>query len=258
MSNKKPKILFYDIETTPIQAWVWRTGKTVIRSNQLVKNKNTYDIICIGYAWLHSKESGVLHWNYKTQNSKKMIEEFTKMCDEADLIIGKNNKRFDDKHLNTLRLVHGLPGRPDLLSKVDDLETQIRKHFYLPSYTLDYVSGMFGLGGKHSVGFQDWIDIMEKNANGEKALAKMLRYCRKDVEDTKRLWKMLESHIQPKFNYSVESGLTCCKVCGSKNIRPNGSRTSPAGVKHLKYYCNDHKGYAGSHRAGAKNPILKG
>lgn len=257
MTSKKPKILFYDIETTPLQAWVWRPGKQVVRSGQLVGGRDSYEIICIGYAWLHSNDSGALTWDYQKQNSKKMIEQFTKMCDEADLIIGKNNKRFDDKHLNTLRLLHGLPGRPDLLSKVDDLESQIRRHFYLPSYTLDYVSKLFGLGGKTTMSFQDWIDIMEKNANGEKSFRKMVNYCKKDVQDTKKLWKMLESHITPKFNHSTHTGLTCCKVCGSKNIRTNGSTISSAGVKHTKYYCNDHKGYAGSHRANGKNPTLR-
>jgi hypothetical protein len=256
--SKKPKILFYDIETTPLQAWVWRPGKQVVRHGQLVGGMESYEIICIGYAWLHSSESGCLTWDYKTQNSKKMIQQFTKMCDEADLIIGKNNRRFDDKHLNTLRLLHGLPGRPDLLSKVDDLESQIRRHFYLPSYTLDYVSKLFGFGGKTSMSFQDWIDIMEKNANGEKSFRKMVSYCKKDVQDTKKLWKALESHITPKFNHSVHTGKSVCKVCGSDNIRPNGSTRSPAGVKYVKYYCNDHKGHAGSHREGAKNPILKG
>lgn len=256
--QKKPKILFYDIETTPLKAWVWRPGKQVVRHGQLVSGAESYEIICIGYAWLHSSESGCLTWDYKTQNSKKMIQQFTKMCDEADLVIGKNNRRFDDKHLNTLRLMHGLPGRPDLLSKVDDLESQIRRHFYLPSYTLDYASKLFGLGGKTSMNFQDWIDIMEKNANGEKSFKKMVSYCKKDVQDTKKLWKHLEAHISPKFNHSVHTGTPVCKVCGSTNIKKNGYTRSPAGVKYTKYYCNDHKGHAGSHREGVKNPILKG
>ena len=58
----KPKILFYDVETTPLKAYVWRCGKQVVNSTQLMPGANRYDIICIGYEWLHSREKGVLSW----------------------------------------------------------------------------------------------------------------------------------------------------------------------------------------------------
>ena len=116
---------------------------------------------------------------------------------------GKNNKRFDDKHLNTMRLYHGLEGRPDLLEKVDDLETQMRRHFYLPGYGLDYFSGELGFGGKTKMFFEDWINIVEKTPKtGKKAFKKMTSYCLKDVHDTKLLWKHCESHFKPKLNMS--------------------------------------------------------
>ena len=171
MNKGKPKILFYDIETSPLQAWIWRPGKQVVNSSQLT-NYTEYDTICICYEWSHSNKRGKLDWGYSAQNSKKMIKQFTELCDEADIVIGKNNKGFDDKHVNTLRLKHNLPGRPDLLSKVDDLQSQMKKHFYLASYKLDYFSEMLGFGGKDKMEFKDWKDIVEKTVNGRKALRK--------------------------------------------------------------------------------------
>lgn len=255
--TNKPKILFYDIETTPLQAWLWRPGKQVVNSSQLVEGMDTYDVICICYEWLDSNDRGKLAWNYRTQDSKKMVTDFTAICDTADIIIGKNNKRFDDKHMNTLRLKHGLAGRPDLLLKVDDLETQMRRHFYLPSYKLDYFSQVLGFGGKDKMFFQDWIDIMDQTENGDKAFKKMIRYCSKDVHDTKLIWKHCERHIQPKLNRSALLCKLVCKVCGSRRLRKNGYYTSAAGVRYTQYFCNDHNGYAGKISVNAKKPIMR-
>jgi len=256
-NNDQPKVLFYDIETTPLQAWVWRCGKQVVRHNQLVEGKKNYDIICIGYEWLHEKKAKCLDWDYKKQNSKEMVKEFTKICDEADIIIGKNNKRFDDKHVNTQRLIHGLEGRPDLMEKVDDLETQIRRHFYLPSYGLDYLSEQLGYGGKDRMCFQDWIDIVEQTKNGKKALKKMIDYCKKDVHDTKLMWRHCQAHMKPKLNVSALTGNFACKVCGSLDIRKNGYYTNSNGVKYLQLFCKHHNGYAGKISVNARKQIVR-
>lgn len=255
--KNKPKVLIYDIETTPLQAWVWSCGKQVVRHGQLVEGRKSYDVICIAYTFLHSNEVKVLDWGYKQQNSKKMIEEFTKICSEADIIIGKNNKRFDDKHVNTLRMKHNLGGRPDLLRKVDDLETQLRRHFYLPSYGLDYISAQLGLGGKDKMCFQDWIDIVDQTDNGEKAFKKMLKYCKKDVKDTKKIWQHCEKHIEPKLNRSALAGELACKVCSSTLLRKNGVYTSSNGTVYQQYYCSTHHGYAGKLPINAKKQIMR-
>lgn len=245
MSVKKPRILFYDIETRPLMAWVWGSGKQFVSHKNFVKGHDRYDIICIGYAWSDTGESGILDWGFHSQESGPMIEEFTKMCDEADMVIGKNNKRFDDKHVNTLRMLKGLDGRPDLMTKVDDLETQMRKHFYLPSYSLDYFSNLLGFGGKDSVAFTDWINIVMKDKEkGLDSYKKMLDYCEKDVKDTMELWHAVEKHFKPKLNRSVMAQEVVCSNCGSKNIRKNGTRYYGQTL-FQHYFCKDHGGYAG-------------
>jgi hypothetical protein len=253
----KPKILFYDIETTPLQAWIWRPGKQVVRPGQLVEGSSRHDVICIAYEWMHTGVKGCLDWGYKQQNSKKMIQKFTELCDEADIIIGKNNKRFDDKHVNSLRLFHGLEGRPDLLTKVDDLETQMRRHFALASYGLDYFSAELGYGGKDNMCFQDWIDIVEKTKNGKKAFKKMCKYCVKDVSDTVRIWKHCEKHMTPKYNHSAAVGDLVCATCGSDKVIKNGTRMQGT-VRYQNYFCKEHGGYAGKKTINSKKDIIRG
>ena len=255
-TSHKPKILFYDIETSPLRAWVWRMGEQRIGQHQLDVAYDQYNIIALCYEWEHSSEKGQLDWGVTKKDSKKMVEKFTALCDEADIIIGKNNKRFDDKHLNTLRLIHDLPGRPDLMSKVDDLESQIRRHFYLPSFGLDYLSKMLGFGGKDNMCMQDWIDIVEGSPEvAEKSLKKMVKYCSKDVSDTKKMWKATSKHFQPKMNHSHFMNDLVCIHCGSRKIHKNGTRLLGKTL-YQTYFCKEHGGYAGKVNLKAKKIIL--
>lgn len=241
--NDKPKILFYDVETIPFQAWVFQCGKQVVSPKQLVKGHNTPDIICIGYMWSTDKKATSLIWDGK-QNSKKMIKKFTKIAEKADVIIGKNNVRFDDKYVNTLRMVHDLAGNPEVMRKVDDLESQMRRNFKLPSNSLEYISTLLGLGGKNSMQLSDWIAIVQDKC--PVALKKMVTYCQKDVVDTKKIWDYCMRHFKDlKLDHKRWSGKACCPSCGGLDIISNGYYTDCKGVKYRRLFCNSHRGTAG-------------
>lgn len=235
------KILFYDIETTPLKAWIWGLGEQVILHNQLIDRKKTYDIICISYCWNDDKPAKIIDWG-RNKDTSKVIKEFDKLAKQADVIIGKNSDRFDSKMINTQRMLNNLDGMPDWLMNCDDLEKQMRKHFYLPSYRLDYFSNLLGLGGKHKMELDDWIKIVEYN--DKNALNKMMKYCKKDVEDTRALWNRVSKYITPKFNMATLNGELSCINCGSKDIYKNGTR--PKGkILYQNYFCRTHGGYAG-------------
>src|ERR1700733_13294123 len=140
IESKKPVELFYDIETSLVSAYIWRCGEQVIRHNQLIKKNGrppVTDIICITYCFNDGNPAKVLHWGYEEQNSSKIVAEFDKIISQADIVIGKNNGSFDNKHLNTHRLLNPESmGLPNWTQKSDDLEKQIRKNFNLQSYSL--------------------------------------------------------------------------------------------------------------------------
>ncbi len=241
--NNSPKILFYDVETAPLKAWVFHCGKQVVRPSQLVVGHDKPDILCVCWSWEGEKKVHSLTWD-KHNNSKKMIKEFTEVCQEADLIIGKNNKSFDDKYVNTMRMFHGLPGEPLLMQKVDDLQAQMKQNFYLPSHRLDYISKMLGLGGKEKMDLDDWIAIVD--LKDKAAMDKMVFYCKKDVTDTKTIWNYCKGHFKrPVLNHSTWKKDVCCTVCGSDAIISCGSATDTKGNKYRKLHCNAHHGYAG-------------
>jgi len=235
----KQKILFYDIETTPLKAWVWRCGKQVVRHDQLTADRNMYDIICITYCWNDNKKAQSLDWGYTEQDSSQMIAQFDELIKSADVTIGKNSDRFDVKHINTRRLLSGISGMPDWTRYTDDLEKQMRKYFYLPSYSLDYFSSLLGFGGKIKMEFKDWIDIVEKSKDGEIAFKKMIKYGKKDVEDTRAIWKFCLSHFEPKVKQFGN-----CPHCGVTEFFKNGTRTSGK-TKYQRFDCKKCGGYVG-------------
>lgn len=243
----KPKVLFYDLESAPLQAWIWSPGKQYVGHKQLVKNYSRWGIICITYCWNDGKPAKSIDWGYEDQDTGKVIEEFDKIIKQADWTIGKNSDRFDTKMINAARMFAGLPGMPEWTKYKDDLEVQMRKYFRLPSQSLDYISNELGLGGKIKMEMQDWIDICEKNPNGDKKLKKMIKYGKKDVEDTRFLWNKLQEHFEPKLNMATFLDIPqICRYadCGSNHLKKNGTRVAGK-TRYQEYLCSDCGRYAG-------------
>jgi len=248
-SIEPPEILYYDIETTPIRVWTFRLGEQHINHTQIVGDDKV-DIICITYCW----DTGPAHsvdWGYEAQDSKPMIEAFDKIIAQADITIGQNSDSFDVKHINTQRMLHGLPPFPDWADITDDTLKQVRRHFKFPSNKLDYMSSMLGFGGKVKMDMQYWIDIVEKNENGLKSFNRMIRYGKKDVIDTRKVFHKIKPHIKPKLNMATFYGDVRCTNCGSLDIEPSQIKQS-ATIKRQYFRCNAHGGYAG------RATILKG
>ena len=243
MKTKKPRVLFYDLETTPLRAWLWRLGDQAVRYHQLDKDYNSYGIICIAYKWNDNKPTKVIHWGYNEQNTEKLVEQFDKIAETEDIVIGKNSDRFDVKHLNTQRMIAGLSGMPTWLNSTDDLEKQFRKNFALPSYSLDYLSkSILKNTGKDKMEFDDWINIVEKK--NRTSYNKMLKYCKKDVDDTAKLWEFAKAHFKPRFNMATYYNEARCRMCGSDKLKKNGTRIRGK-TTYQMFFCNTHGGYAG-------------
>lgn len=245
---EKKRVLFFDIETSPLKAWVWRLGEQVVRHDQLVEGHEKYNIICLTWCWNDGEGANVIDWGYEEQDAKRIITKFDELVMEADIVIGKNSDKFDNRHMNWMRMQHKLPPMPDWVNLTDDLEKQMRKHFggAIPSHSLDYLSKFFGLGGKDHMEFQDWLDIVEKHpTRGLPALQKMCDYGMKDVLDTRKVWELVEAYITPKYKkVSVGSGLGC-NVCGHTGLVKNGTKYNyKDGTVYQRWYCKHHGGEA--------------
>lgn len=275
---KEPKMLVFDIETSPLQAYLWQPGKQVVRHGQLLPGQNMWEIICITYAWVHGGPVGCIKWTPE-RGTAGVVEDFDALASTADICIGKNNKSFDNKQINSARMFANLPARPEWIKYTADLEQQMRRYFRLPSQSLDYISHKLGLGGKRKMEFQDWIDISqwmvcqkilagedmrpdhldkmlkvlynktneEVIKTGEKAFNKMCTYGKKDSADTRTLWKYLSKHFEPIYNKavfnSIEDG---CVSCGNNDLCKDGFGITKVG-KYQVYKCKS-CGYKGNRK----------
>lgn len=263
-------LLEYDIETEPLQAHIWRPGEQVVRHSQLVKGHDNYNILTISYKWFGDDKIYTL--DYTDPN---MLSKFDSVISKADVTIGKNSDSFDVKHINTQRMLNGLPPLPQWTDTADDLEKQLRKYFVFPSQSLDYISQLLGYGGKEKMEFQDWIDIsnykrvtdlgkvtkskrtLDKTCllffkdtyrnlvkRGKTALKKMIYYNQKDVQDTDAVLKRILPYIKLKHNAaSVKDGVGCT-TCGSTQIIPTKIITKGQ-TRYQQFECIEHNGYAG-------------
>lgn len=243
-----PKVLFFDIETAPLLAYVWGCGKQYVGHKQLKDGNDSWGIICITYCWDDGQPAKTIDWGYEEQDTRKVVEEFDKIASTADIIIGKNSEYFDIPMINFQRLIQNLPGNPTWALATDDLQKQTKKYFRAPSQSLDYFSKKLGLGGKVKMEMQDWIDIVEKNENGRKAYDKMcFGYGSKDVEDTRTLWQYMSEHFDSKFNTArwANKRLICKHAdCGSEDVVPVSEKV--VGLTTYKVYnCNHCGRYAG-------------
>lgn len=280
------KLLCYDIETTPLLGWIWRPGEQYVGHNQLLKGYFNYThIMCITYRWAHEKKTHILTWGTGLEDEKQMIIDFDAIVKQADVVIGKNNNRFDDKHINTIRMIHDLPCDTSWITKCDDLEKQMRKHFNVASYSLDYFSELLGLGGKIKMELSDWLWIAYRRMlqltdiessqlvelltgynrvqvikEGNKRQKHMFTYGTKDSDDTLKLWFYLLKHFTPKFNAAkwLQNDLACIH-CGSTRIVENGNRFLKTGW-FKRYDCHnpDHGGYAGKRAISKKTGLPSG
>lgn len=243
------KLLIYDVETSYLEARIWRPGEQVVRHDQLVPGRDQYKIITLSYRWFGEPASTTkcLDWGYNEQNSAGIIEEFDQLVKQADVIIGKNNKNFDDKHINTQRMIHGLEPFPQWAAISDDLQQQLKRFFAFPSQSLDYISNIMGLGGKDKMEMSDWVHIVERTPKlGPKAFQKMIKYNKKDVNDTHDILERVLPYIKLKYNCATQEckSVPVCTLCGEMKVVPD--RIIIAGqTKYQEFYCTSHRGYAG-------------
>lgn len=275
MTKSDHTTLIWDMETGLLTFQGFSLGQQIVRHNQLIPGASQYSILCITYC-INNGPVECIRWTPEG-GQDKIIEEFDAIINKADIAIGKNSNRFDNKMLNGVRIFTDQPALPQWIRYTDDLEQQIRKYLRLPSYSLDYISEQFGLGGKIKMEFKDWVHIdrwitctslqyrgmSDKELDiyciymyrtplvniirdGIQAYNKMCKYGKKDTRDTRTLWNRLSAHFEPKFNVATYmKRKMACKNCGSYKVHINKTGRVAGQVNYIEYNCKSCGKYAG-------------
>lgn len=226
------KLCFFDIETALLEVYTHYIGsKCSIFHNQIKQDKR---VICISYKEVGWKKPKTLVWD--NGDDTEMLKQFQKIADQYPVLIAQNGDEFDIKVLNGRMWVLQLPAFKNIHS-LDTLKMS-RYNMKLTSHKLDYKLKMLGDTGKDKMEMQDWIDVQ----NGDKAaLAKMVKYCEKDVIGLEQVfWSLLPYVNKLPFSLGVliNGDRESCPQCGSSHVIGNGARPSHAGLKQ-RWQCKD-------------------
>lgn len=227
-----PKVLYLDIEMTPIVAYTWSLWPKAIGINQMIEDPY---MLCFGAKWAGSDT--VVFKSVHHDGKEQMLRELHMLLDQAEVVSGWNSASFDSKHIKREFLENGFT--PPSPWKELDLMREAKKQFRMPSNKLDYYAQKLGLGAKvQHGGFQLWIDCM---AGDDKAWDLMREYQVQDVD----LLPLLHEKLRPWIKnptWGVHSDKDGCARCGSTDAQKRGKYATDAGV-YQRFQCNNCGGW---------------
>lgn len=213
-----PRILLFDIETTPNLSYVWGRWE-----QNVIENVEDWSMLSFAYKWLGDKNVRAFSLpDFNTYRSLTgdsdvfLIKELWKLFDEADIIVAHNGSQFDIKKANARFLIHGL--RPPSPYKVIDTKIVAKAAFRFDSNRLDELGRQLGVGQKSDAGgFETWKGCMNGDAVAWK---RMVEYNKRDVALLEKVYIRLRPWIK-SFPVTICSNGSCVH-CGEDRLQKRG------------------------------------
>lgn len=236
MADGLPKILLLDIETFPIEVYCWSLYDQTIPLNMIKQNTTL-----ASWAAKWFSEEKVYYSDVSGQKNLRDDLKITKslqaLIEKADIIVGHNLRRFDQKKVNYRAIVNNLlPTK-----KVQTIDTLViaRKYFAFDSNKLEHLAKILDLKYKklkHEKfsGNELWTECLKGN---KQAWQEMRHYNKYDVLVLEECYKRLISWDDSiNFNVYNDNNENKCS-CGSFVVVKKGFRYSKAG-KYQSYICS--------------------
>jgi hypothetical protein len=189
VGKEGPKILFLDIETAPLKAFIWSMWQQGVSLNQI---NSDWFILSYCAKWAHSEEVfyNDLRGYVNKEDDLTLLAEIHKLLDEADFVVTQNGRKFDIKKINARLILNGL-GKPSTFRQIDTLEIA-KRQFGFTSRKLEYMTEKLCklyVKSKHKKfpGFELWVECLKDNPE---AWAEMEEYNRGDVLSLEELYEI--------------------------------------------------------------------
>jgi hypothetical protein len=214
---KLPKVLLFDIETSPLQAFIFQKSvwKTNVGADQVISE---WFMLTWSAKWLFSTEIMTDRLTGKEaikEDDGRIVKSLWKLLDEADIIIAHNGDSFDVPNMNTRFIVHGLP--PTSPYQTIDTMLVARKQFGFTHNSLNGLAKVFGFDPKMETDFELWKRCV---AGEEEALAYMQKYNNGDVTLLEDVYLKLRPWIRshPNLGLYANSDTAVCPNCFGTNL----------------------------------------
>lgn len=232
----KPKVLFCDIETLPLEVYTWGTFDQSVGLNQI---KSDWTVLSWCAKWQDSDK--VFYEDVRKEKNlrddKRILRGIWDLLNQADIVVWHYGSAFDHKKLNARFILNGF--RPPKPYKQYDTKRVASKHFGFTSNKLEYLTEKLNKKyhkSKHKQfeGFSLWRECMARNLA---AFREMEKYNRMDVLSLEELYTTLSAWEQKHdFNVYHDAFHVICN-CGSSDLKREGFRYTNTG-KFQQYSCN--------------------
>lgn len=250
--HKGAKILFFDIETSPVLGNVWSLWQQNVGLNQIAQD---WYVLSWAAKWQHEDE--VMYQDkrdsWDSEDDSELLEGIWKLLDEADIVVGQNSKRFDEKKLNARFIMNGMKP-PSSYRSIDTLEIA-KRHFGFTSNKLEYMSDKLckrykKLKHGKFAGFELWKECLRGNPE---AWDEMEEYNIHDVLALEELYDVMKPWYKahPNLSLYVNDLSTAC-ICGSDNWEHSGYHYTNLS-KFDRFICTD----CGATKRGRVNLLTK-
>lgn len=214
--EKKPKVLYYDIETSLAKSYHFNYWKTSIGVKQMIEPSHM-----LSHAWCWGEDGEVFSSiltpkEALAKDDERIVLEAWSLFDQADIIVAHNGKRFDVNKCNGYFLKYGLP-KPSPFKVIDTLEIA-KKNFNLPFKSLEYLAKFLDVELKLDAGgIETWIGC---ERGDQEALDTMVEYNRGDITTLREIHKRLKGWDNNGVNIALynDSHDALCTHCGSDDV----------------------------------------
>lgn len=233
----KPRILFWDIETSYMQLAAWGLlNKYMLSPDNIIQD---WYMLCAAYKWGGQKRihaTSILSTPRRYQNDPTddyhVVKTMRDVISEADAVVAHYGDAFDMKKLKARIAYHDLEPIPKVI-QIDTCKMAKRIGAFT-SNKLNYLAHHFGFIGKIETNNKLWLRCL---AGEKKAIREMVTYNKQDVTVLEQVYhRLLKYDHQKKFNYNLFTSEHVCPDCGSTHLQNRGwNRTKTH--RYPRYQC---------------------
>lgn len=212
-------MLFFDLETAPATAFLWRADTRYIPMDMLITN--TF-LLNWGAKWADGKNvltDLITPEEVAALDDRRICQSIADLVRRADAVVAHNGDRFDIPVLNGRLLYHQL----EPLGPVRTIDTlkMAKQSFRLTYNKLDYLADYLGVGRKLKTDMDLWKQCVAGNVA---ALKRMQRYNRQDVLLLEAVYQKMVPYLKrsPRLVNALREGERVCAHCGSENVMGRG------------------------------------
>jgi hypothetical protein len=241
-SGESPRVLLWDIETSPIVGYAWDKWNT-----NLLRIEQDRFLLTIAWKWLGETKVHCLGLpDFPERYAKDPTDDYElaklayELFDLADVVVAHNGVAFDTKKAQARMIAHGF-GPPSPFKEIDTLRIA-RSHFSFTSNKLGDVCAVLGIGSKLDPGgIETWFQCI---AGDPHAWRRMKKYNKQDVVILEKLYIKLRpwaNRLPNLANIGDRPG--ACPKCGVEGKMVSRGWTTTAVTKRRQYRCGGCGGY---------------